>query len=241
MIRLSNLKYHYRSSDFRLDLPELIVNRGAKVAIIGPSGSGKSTLLNLIAGTILPVSGEIQIDNVNLNHLNDAHRRDFRAQNIGFVFQDFELLEYLSVDENVKLPFLINRKLKWEDQTEQHRTRMLEQMGLHRKRRCYPHQLSHGERQRVAIARALIAAPKIVVADEPTGSLDPGTAREVMALLIEQTRQNGTTLILVTHDNSILHYFDQTIDLAKITSTTGTPLRNEMIEFDPDSKDGPIS
>lgn len=214
MIHLSNLLYAYPDSGFRLDIPDLAVAKGEKVAVIGPSGSGKSTLLGLIAGALLPASGSVVVDGMAVQELNDSDRRLFRATRIGQVFQDFELIEYLTVEENIRLPYLINRQLTYGSQQRQHLQVVIQQTGLAGKLHRRPFQLSHGERQRVALCRALITSPPILLADEPTGSLDPSTAVDILQLIINQISLSKTTLLLVTHDHSLLKYMDRTINLS---------------------------
>jgi putative ABC transport system ATP-binding protein len=225
MIQLSNLQYAYPSSDFRLAIPELKIAQREKVAVIGPSGSGKSTLIGLIAGALLPQVGSIVVDDVELSGLDDSARRLFRATKIGMVFQEFELLEYLSVEENIRLPFLINQMLKYSSNHQERLKALAARMGLASKLGRRPRQLSQGERQRVAICRALITDPKIILADEPTGSLDPSTAAEAMELLIDQLNERNATLLLITHDHNILRYVDRTIDITQLTTFVADPAR----------------
>ncbi len=215
MIRISNLRYSYGSSGFQLSIPRLEVSAATKVGIVGPSGSGKTTLLNLISGAKVPKDGEIVVGDVSVSSMSDSQRRNFRASQIGFVFQDFELLDYLTVEENVRLPFGINSHLKFGSEQRELLKSLASQAGIADKLNRRPDQLSQGERQRVAICRALITAPKIVLADEPTGSLDPQTAQEVLNLLIDQVSKHSATLLMVTHDHSLLHRLDRTIDMAE--------------------------
>lgn len=222
MIHLSNLFYEYPGSDFRLDVPQLDVSQGEKVALIGPSGAGKSTLLALMSGALVPNRGSIIVGDIALDELSDSARRLFRATNVGLVFQDFELLEYLTVKENIQLPFLINRQLKFQSP---HRDRLLtlvKQTGLADKLHRRPHQLSQGERQRVAICRALVTGPKILLADEPTGSLDPANAANILRLLIDQVEIHAATLVVVTHDHNLLGYLDRTINMSSFLANTKT-------------------
>jgi putative ABC transport system ATP-binding protein len=215
MIQLLDLEYSYGESDFRLRLPELRIEQGERVAIIGPSGSGKTTLLGLISGTVLPNSGLIEVDGIRVDQLTDRARRQFRVSKIGFVFQDFELIDYLSVRDNINLPFLIHRSLRQTSETRLQFDRLTTRTGLSSKLHRFPQQLSTGERQRVAICRALITGPRLVLADEPTGSLDPTTAGEILDLLVEQAKENGATLLMVTHDQGLLGKLDRTIDFRK--------------------------
>lgn len=216
MIQLSNLSYDYGNSGFQLCIDQLSIAAGEKVAVIGPSGSGKTTLLHLISGAKPAQQGSIRVDGQELSSLSDYQRRMFRATKIGFVFQDFELIEYLNVAENIRLPYLIHSELKFQAQQEAALEQLTLQTGLSDKRKRFPNQLSQGERQRVAICRALITSPRILLADEPTGSLDPDTAADILQLLIQQATQMGTTLLMVTHDHSLIPQFDRTIDMRSL-------------------------
>jgi putative ABC transport system ATP-binding protein len=174
------------------------IGRGEFVAIVGPSGSGKSTLLHLMGGLDTPTSGEIRLEGRAINTLDDAALTRLRRQRIGFVFQFFNLLPALTVEENVAVPLLldgVSRRVLWPRVRD-----MLARVGLDDRRRCRPDALSGGEMQRVALARALVTAPAVVLADEPTGNLDAATAGDVLALLRDLGRTLGQTTVLVTHD-----------------------------------------
>ncbi|MBX3420622.1 MAG: ABC transporter ATP-binding protein [Pirellulaceae bacterium] len=222
MIQIEDLQFDYASGQqaedaFRLSIPHLTIQAGERVALIGPSGAGKSTLLHLIAGAVQPSRGTIRVASTCVSSLGDAQRRHFRVTQIGFVFQDFQLLEHLSVRENILLPYLIHRGIRADAQVHQRLEQLAADAGLGAKLARSPGRLSHGERQRVAVCRALIAQPSILLADEPTGSLDPQTAAHVLELLLNQVRSRSTTLLLVTHDRSWLGRFDRVIDIAAIT------------------------
>jgi putative ABC transport system ATP-binding protein len=195
--------------------------RGESVAILGQSGSGKSTLLNLISGIDLVDAGDIWFSGQRLTALNERQRTLFRRQNIGFVFQFFNLIPTLTVWENVSLPL----ELAGADNGEAHDRveTLLDAVGLLDRRDTFPDRLSGGEQQRVAIARALVHDPLLVLADEPTGNLDEATGRQVMALLDRLTRQNGKNLILVTHSNEAASYADRVLTLrdGKLLNGTG--------------------
>jgi putative ABC transport system ATP-binding protein len=194
--------------------------RGEFVAILGKSGSGKSTLLNLISGIDLVDGGDIWVNGQRLTTLNERQRTLFRRQNIGFVFQFFNLIPTLTVWENVVLPL----ELAGVDNGEaRHRAgALLEAVGLLDRRDTFPDRLSGGEQQRVAIARALVHDPLLVLADEPTGNLDEETGRQVMALLDRLTRQNGKNLILVTHSHEAAAYADRILTLRDGKLVNGT-------------------
>jgi putative ABC transport system ATP-binding protein len=183
------------------------------VAVIGPSGSGKTTLLHLIAGIAVPQSGRISVDGVELSELGSTARRDFRIRTIGLVFQEFELLEYLSVLDNVLLPYRISPALALDRQVRDRAVGLARRVGIGDKIGRLARRLSHGERQRAAICRAVLPAPKILLADEPTGNLDPSNKDRVLDIFLEYTRQTSTTLVTVTHDRDLLERFDRVIDV----------------------------
>ena len=182
-----------------LDRVSLSINAAEAVAIVGASGSGKSTLLALLAGLDLPSSGEVTLDGVTLSSLSEDGRAAARAARVGFVFQSFQLLPSLTAWENVMLPL----ELAGVGTAENEARELLGRVGLNQRLGHYPRQLSGGEQQRVAIARAFACRPKVLFADEPTGNLDTETGRAVADLLFELNQLNGTTLILVTHDERL--------------------------------------
>ena len=212
MIEIENLRFRYPRSDFVLDLPQLSVAAGEKVAIVGPSGCGKTTLLNLISGIVVPDSGSIEVADHAVSNLSDSARRNFRIAGIGMVFQQFELVEYLNTRENILLPFSINSTLKLDSSVRAAAGELAQAMGLGEKLSRRASQLSQGEQQRVAICRALITQPNIILADEPTGNLDPRNKHLILDLIFGQAEQNKQTLVVVTHDMGILSGFDRTID-----------------------------
>lgn len=178
---------------------DLQVSAGETVAIIGASGSGKTTLLSLLAGLDLPSSGEIYLKEHPLHKYDEEQRSKTRADHVGFIFQSFLLINSLTALENVMLP----AELKGDKDAKQQAIKMLEQVGLGDRITHFPSQLSGGEQQRVAIARAFITKPDILFADEPTGNLDSKTGEYITQLLFELNTQNGTTLVLVTHDKKL--------------------------------------
>jgi len=175
---------------------DLKVNAGEAVAIIGASGSGKSTLLGLLAGLDLPTSGKVHLDNIDIFTLDEDSRATLRGKVLGFVFQSFQLLPALSAIENVMLPL----ELMGVNNAQVTAQKLLERVGLAMRLHHYPKQLSGGEQQRVAIARAFATQPKLLLADEPTGNLDSATGIQIIDLMFELNREQGTTLVLVTHD-----------------------------------------
>ncbi len=212
MIHISNLRFTYPNGGFRLAIPELAIEDGERVAVIGPSGSGKTTFLNLISGIAVPSCGSVQVGSMTLSAMGDAARRDFRIANIGFVFQDFELLEYLSVFDNILHPYRMNRALRLTPEVRRRARQLAEETGLSDKLRRWPDQLSQGERQRVAICRALLARPKLLLADEPTGNLDPKNKDRILNLLLDYAQSSHAMVLVVTHDLGLLKRFDRVID-----------------------------
>lgn len=212
MIEVSGLEFEFATGDFRLDIDELVVPDGGQVAVIGPSGTGKTTLLNLVAGILTPSRGSVSVNQVNVGELSDSTRRNFRVANIGLVFQEFELVEYLTVLDNILLPFRINSSLRLTDDTTKRARTLADRLEVADKLRRYPHQLSQGERQRVAICRALVVNAKTVLADEPTGNLDPVNKNRVVDLLLDYAAEHKVTLLAVTHDHGLLDRFQRVID-----------------------------
>jgi putative ABC transport system ATP-binding protein len=189
------------------------------VAIVGASGSGKSTLLALLAGLDTPTEGRIFIDGIDLFALNEDERAGLRAEKLGFVFQSFQLLGNRTALENVMLPL----ELAGRRDARAAATEMLGRVGLGERLRHYPRLLSGGEQQRVALARAFVVQPRVLLADEPTGSLDHATGERVMELMFELNRELGTTLVMVTHDRAIASRCDRqlTIDAGRLTEPGG--------------------
>src|SRR5687767_11835947 len=186
------------------------VRAGEAVAIVGVSGSGKSTLLGLLAGLDTPSAGSVRIDGHELNALDEDGRAELRGRMLGFVFQSFQLLPSMTALENVMLPL----ELAGTEDAAAAARAMLERVGLAQRLNHYPKQLSGGEQQRVAIARAFVSRPKLLLADEPTGNLDAATGAQVIELLFELNRENGATLLLVTHDEALTRRCDRVLRLA---------------------------
>ena len=189
----------------------LAINSNQTIALKGPSGSGKSTLLNLIAGLEKPSSGEICLSGININKLSVNGLASFRNENIGIIFQFFNLINDLTVLENISLPLLLRGISK--KKSDQRAMMLIENVGLVNRVNYKTNLLSGGESQRVAIARALITEPKIILADEPTGNLDTYNTVNVMKLLLDNCKINNTSLLMVTHDESLLSRFDKVLNL----------------------------
>ena len=189
---------------------------GQRVTWTGKSGTGKTTLLHLVAGIMSPSAGQVESCGVELTGLRDSARRDFRIANVGLVFQDFALLDYLSVLDNILLPYRINHSLRLDTPVRERAQQLASEVGLGELLLRRPTHLSHGERQRVAVCRALVTNPMLVLADEPTANLDPASASRVLDALDQHATLRGATLIVVTHDQSVLSRFDRTIDISSI-------------------------
>ncbi len=217
-IRIQDLRFRYRDGDFALRIPELTVQPGERVAVIGPSGSGKTTLLHLVAGIATPEAGRIRTAGAELCALDDAARRAFRVRRVGLVFQEFELLEYLSVLDNVLLPYRIHPALRLDAAVRERAEALARKLGIGDKLSRLPGKLSHGERQRAAVCRALVTRPPLLLADEPTGNLDPGNRDRVLDILLDCADETGATRLTVTHDRELLRRFGRVLDFKTLQS-----------------------
>jgi len=212
MIQINDLEFHYPTGNFSLSIRALNLARNETTAVIGPSGTGKTTLLNLIAGIITPARGVIHIAGTEVSRLNDNARRRYRITSIGFVFQDFELLDYLDVMDNILHPYRITDALKLDASVRQRAGMLATAMSIGDKIKRRPNDLSQGEKQRAAICRALLPQPKLILADEATGNLDPENKTKILDLLFNAVDEHDTTLLAVTHDHELLDRFDRVID-----------------------------
>ena len=188
---------------------DFTLNKGETAAIVGASGSGKSTLLSIVAGLDTPTTGTVHIDGVDLFAMDEDQRAALRSQKVGFVFQSFQLLGNLTALENVMLPL----ELAGRRDARATATQMLQRVGLGERLSSYPKVLSGGEQQRVALARAFVVQPAVLLADEPTGSLDFATGGKIMELMFDLNREQGTTLVLVTHDRAIAQRCERRITI----------------------------
>lgn len=220
MISMRGLQFAYPGGEFLLQIPELQLS-DSSIVFSGPSGSGKTTLLHLIAGILSGSRGEINVAGRSLHQMTDSERRLFRLRHVGLVFQDFQLLEYLNVLDNVLLPCRIHSSVSLNSTLRERASQLLESVGLAEKYRRPVPQLSQGERQRVAICRALLLNPKVVLADEPTGNLDPENAERIVQLLIRETSQADSQLIMVTHDHSLLKHFHRVVSFDQFRQRVG--------------------
>ncbi len=217
MIRCENISFRY--PDFGLDIPELIIQSGSVNILAGPSGSGKSTLLQLLAGILLPAHGHIMHDDIDLSGLNERERCDFRMIRLGLVFQEFALLEYLSVLDNVILPYRMSGIHELNQEAVQAASQLLSWVGLEKKKDSYPSQISQGERQRVAICRALVTKPEVLLFDEPTSNLDRKNRDKILEVLEQYSQLKPHTLVMVTHDQELYDRADQIFDVTNFQTS----------------------
>lgn len=212
LIEIRGLKKYYKLGGNiikALDGIDLDIEKGEFVALLGTSGSGKSTLLNMLAGLERPTKGSIKYGNISLTDLNEEQITKFRNLNIGFVFQSYNLLPYLSAWENVSLPLTFKGLSK--DERKKEAYKILKEVGLSNRMDNKPNELSGGQQQRVSIARAFVGLPKIIFADEPTGNLDTKTSFEIMNLIKKITKENQQTFIMVTHDDEMTEFADKVL------------------------------
>lgn len=193
-----------------IDHMEFVIDDKEFVTIMGQSGSGKSTLLSTMGGLNRPTRGKVIVDSLDLYALSNEQRADFRSEYMGFIFQSFQLIPYLTVLENIKLPMAVTGRTKTEKN--QMAMEVIERVGLEKKSGRLPDQLSGGEQERVAIARAIVNKPPIILADEPTGNLDSETAKEIMGLL-QSLNNDGHTIIMVTHNTEMEKFASRTIQV----------------------------
>jgi putative ABC transport system ATP-binding protein len=218
-LNLEDLRFGYGSESFTLALPRLDIQAGESVALVGPSGSGKTTLLNLIAGILNPEQGSIRRAGHELTTMPSRERRRQRLVGMGMIFQSFELLDYLDVRDNILLQARLAPAVEITPELEQRARAIASELGLEDKWRRPITALSQGERQRVAACRALLLDPSLVLADEPTGNLDPENKQAVLDHLIALCARDERILLVVTHDHSLLPSFDRVINMAEILSS----------------------
>jgi putative ABC transport system ATP-binding protein len=229
ILEVKNLKKSYMSpegeKDLVIDIPIFTVNQGEQIALQGGSGSGKTTFLNLIAGILRADDGSILLAGQELSSLSEPERDRLRADNIGYVFQTFNLLQGYTVLENILVGMMFGNGIE-----KDFARFLLERVGLKERMNYYPRQLSAGQQQRVAVARALANRPKLVLADEPTGNLDFRRAREVVELTRQACFENGAALLLVSHDQNVLEQFDKIEQLANINRALKEPTPSRSME-----------
>jgi len=216
VVKINELNFRYDFGDFQISIDEFKVRANEKLAIVGPSGIGKTTLLNLLAGILTPGKGSIIVADYNIAELGHEDRQDYRALKMGLVFQEFELLEYLSVLDNVLLPFRVSPVLKLNNEVIDNAKKLCSEIGLGDKLNRYPGHLSQGERQRVAVCRALVTNPILLLCDEPTGNLDRVNRDHVIDMLFRYSETKATPLIIVTHDQDLVGRFDMSFDMNEV-------------------------
>lgn len=211
LIEIHGLKKTYQSGNTKVDAikqMDFFIDDGEFITIMGQSGSGKSTLLSIMGALNHPTQGKVLVDSLDLYSLTTEQRADFRSEYIGFIFQSFQLIPYLTVLENIKLPMAVTGQKK--ETKDRMALEVIDRVGLGAKVHRLPDQLSGGEQERVAVARAIVNKPPIILADEPTGNLDSKTAEEIMVLL-QSLNKDGHTVIIVTHNPGVEAYADRTI------------------------------
>lgn len=219
MIAVAGLRFGYRTGIPVVDIESLAVARGERLFLFGPSGSGKTTLLGLLAGVLAPNAGRILIDGVDLTTLSSRARDHFRGDRVGYLFQLFNLIPYLSVEENITLPCRLNagrRERLGGESAAQAAQRLARGLEIEHLLGRPVTELSVGQQQRVAAARALIGRPPLVIADEPTSALDTDLREQFVRLLFEQAREAGSTVVFVSHDRSLQGLFDRAVSLRDI-------------------------
>jgi len=226
MIKLENLHKLFKAGDVEtlaLDIKSLEINAGEFVAVMGPSGCGKSTFLNILGLLDTPSTGSYKFNDIEMSQYTEKKRADTRKENIGFVFQNFNLIDELTVFENIELP-LLYLDLP-DDEIKKRIDAVMERLQISHRKNHFPQQLSGGQQQRVAIARAIVSEPKIILADEPTGNLDSKNGNEVMDLLCELNK-SGTSIIMVTHSKHDSAFANRVINLLDGQIVTETRHKN---------------
>lgn len=222
-IHMQNIVFYYRKNEPVLSLEGLSINEGEQIFIHGPSGSGKTTLLGLLAGVLIPVSGSVRVLDTELSSLSPAGRDAFRGNHIGYIFQQFNLVPYLNVEDNIALSCLLapERKKRLTGSLSESVREIASRLHIDDILRRPVHALSTGQGQRVAAARALLGSPEIIIADEPTSSLDADRREAFLELLFENCERTRATLIFVSHDMALSKSFHRTISLSEINGSHG--------------------
>lgn len=218
IIQIIDLKFSYSKGETILDIPDFKIESGSKVFLHGPSGSGKTTLLSVLSGILIPKTGQVTLLGQNLSLLKGGELDRFRGNHMGYIFQMFNLIPYLSVMQNILLPLRFNalRKSRIQDGEKQEAERLATGLGMQTLLHRQVTDLSVGQQQRVAAARALIGSPEIIIADEPTSALDQDAREEFISLLFDQCSRIGSTLVFVSHDKTLARLFDRNISLKDI-------------------------
>jgi len=221
IVEMKNIEMIYETWSEKtkvLDIPLFDVNEGEQIAVFGPSGSGKSTLLHIMSGLLQPTRGSVKVCGEFIQDMGEAQRDHFRSKNIGYIFQTFNLLQGYTAMENVLLGMTFSPGKS--DHTIA--KKLLEQVGLSEKIKRRPYQLSFGEQQRVSVARAIANRPKLILADEPTGSLDPHNSVEIIRILKEICKEYGCSLVIVSHNMDMVSQFERTVDFKKLNRILNT-------------------
>lgn len=216
MIALEKVRFSYSGDSFELRIEGLKIDDGETVAFVGPSGCGKTTLMNLISGVFVPDSGKVSVAETEIGSMRQQERQNFRIRNIGLVPQNFELLDYLTIRENILVPFRISSASQISGQVQERCDELAEAAGISKHLSKFPSQLSQGERQRAALCRGLVVSPKLVLADEPTGNLDPQNQEKIVDLLMKEATKLGSTVVMITHEPELLPRFSRTVDILKL-------------------------
>jgi len=223
MIQIHNLQFGYRPDHLVLNIPGFEVSSGKKIFLFGPSGSGKSTLLEILAGVQSPLAGKLFVDGVDLNQLSPVQKDAFRAQHIGYIFQSFNLISYLTVTENIILPTVFYKsEMNIADRVHE----LCQTLGIEELKSRKATELSVGQQQRVAAARALLLKPKLILADEPTSALDFDHREKFLKVIFELCMKSQSTLVFVSHDRTISHLFDRQIHLGEINQLNQTAVKS---------------
>jgi putative ABC transport system ATP-binding protein len=221
IVEVTNLKVSYAldgESLTVLDIPAWSVEAGEQIALFGPSGCGKSTLLHVVAGLLVPNHGNVSVCGRRLTEMGEAERDRFRARHVGYIFQSFNLLQGYTALENVLMGMAFSP-----EKPDRHLAKaLLEEVGLAHRMKHYPAQMSIGEQQRVAIARALAKKPELILADEPTGSLDPTRSADIVASLLAACRKHGCSLLLVSHEKDVIEAFEKRVSFMDLNRAFAT-------------------
>ena len=228
ILKVENLCKTYGAGEAKVEALKQVsfsLCRGEFAAVVGESGSGKSTLLNCIGALDTPTSGHILMDGQDLFAMKDEQRTIFRRRNIGFIFQSFQLIPELNVEQNIAFPLLLDYRKPKKSEVDE----LLELLGLTERRRHLPSQLSGGQQQRVAIGRALITKPKLILADEPTGNLDTKNSQDVIALLTQASRHYQQTILMITHNSNLTASVDRVVRVSDGVLTDLGGMTNEKL------------
>lgn len=218
MIKLKNIVMKYNDNGTEIEalkLKELQIENGKHIAFIGSSGCGKTTLFNMISGMITPTSGEVEVNDINIASLSEIERDLYRANSIGYIFQDFNLFSEFTVLQNVILPMSFSKGYS-KKEMEEKANDIIKKVGMEEKASQKVKYLSGGEKQRVAIARSIVNKPSVILADEPTGNLDYKNGVKIMELIKEMAKEGNATLIVITHNNSQLDMFDEVVNIEEL-------------------------